>query len=78
MTTEDAARAGLIALQKAHDDCKADRRANETDLWSALNKLRDRVDEVMMKRLPLWATALIAVQSGAIGWLMSALFGTDG
>ncbi len=51
----------------ANNEAKIDR--NEKDikeLWAAV----DEIKKMMMYRLPLWATTLIAILTGACGFLL--------
>jgi len=42
-----------------------------SDIWAQINALKNLVNT----RLPIWATFLIAGQTGVIGWLLAALKG---
>ena len=67
-----------MEMCQEHSGCKSDiqnleewkkyhEEKEHPDLWSAINSIRT----AMSYRLPIWATAIIALQSGLIGWLLN-------
>lgn len=41
------------------------------ELWDAIDRLRDKMDRVIINRLPVWATLLIGILTAACGFSVS-------